>query len=223
MTSRDTILQRIRTELAKPGATGGLPASAAVPPVPQVWPRETSEPAALALRFANELKEVHGELLRCTSMEAAQQRLVELLDASQWLSIGAVDTLLTRQVAGALEKTRVAWTHSGWPAAEIAELPAGLVAAEWLLADTGTCVIACGTPEERLMCYLPPACVVIARVDQLAEHLPAAWEEIARQAADPTRRGEFVFVTGPSRTADIEKILILGVHGPKRLIVILVG
>ena len=40
--------------------------------------------------------------------------------------------------------------------------------------------------------------------------------------ADPAQRGEFVIVTGPSRTADIEKILILGVHGPKRLVVILV-
>jgi len=218
MSSRDAILQRIRTALAKPGA-----ASAAPPPVPQVWPRETSQPAALALRFASELKEVHGELIRCTSMEEARQKLVELLDASQWLSIGAVDTLLTRQVAGALDPAQVAWTRSGWPPAEIAELPAGLVAADWLLADTGTCVIACGTPEERLMCYLPPACVVIALTRQLAEHLPAAWQEIARQTADPTRRGEFVFVTGPSRTADIEKILILGVHGPKRLIVILVG
>ena len=36
-------------------------------------------------------------------------------------------------------------------------------------------------------------------------------------------RGEIVLITGPSRTADIEKILILGVHGPKRLVVLLVG
>ena len=72
------------------------------------------------------------------------------------------------------------------------------------------------------MCYLPPACVVVARTDQLVEHMPAAWEDIARRTADPARRGEFVLVTGPSRTADIEKILILGVHGPKRLVVLLV-
>ena len=42
------------------------------------------------------------------------------------------------------------------------------------------------------------------------------------RVADPALRGEFVIVTGPSRTADIEKILILGVHGPKRLVVMLV-
>jgi L-lactate dehydrogenase complex protein LldG len=46
---------------------------------------------------------------------------------------------------------------------------------------------------------------------------------LAPRVAEPDRRGEFVIVTGPSRTADIEKILILGVHGPKRLIVLLVG
>ena len=63
--------------------------------------------------------------------------------------------------------------------------------------------------------------MVIARADQLAEHLPAAWATIGPRVADPAQRGEFVIVTGPSRTADIEKILILGVHGPKRLIVII--
>ena len=105
-------------------------------------------------------------------------------------------------------------------ARRIAQLPAGLIAADVLLADTGSCMIACGTTHERLMCYLPPACVVVGRVAQLAEHLPAAWADDCRPLSPrQALRGEFVMVTGPSRTADIEKILILGVHGPKRLVV----
>jgi L-lactate dehydrogenase complex protein LldG len=73
------------------------------------------------------------------------------------------------------------------------------------------------------MCYLPPACIVIARVDQLAENLPAAWGPISQVCAAQDSRGEIVVITGPSRTADIEKVLILGVHGPKRLVVLVVG
>jgi L-lactate dehydrogenase complex protein LldG len=63
----------------------------------------------------------------------------------------------------------------------------------------------------------------VGKVEQLVEHLPAAWDTIGPRCGDLSLRGEFVIVTGPSRTADIEKILILGVHGPKRLIVLLVG
>ena len=105
----------------------------------------------------------------------------------------------------------------------MASLSSALIEADYLLADTGTAMIACGRPEERLLCYLPPACIVVAPVDRFVEHLPAAWAQIAPRVADPKLRGEFVFITGSSRTADIEKILILGVHGPKRLIVLLVG
>ena len=101
-------------------------------------------------------------------------------------------------------------------------MPAGLITADALLADTGSCVVKCATAAERLMCYLPPVCIVAARVDQIAEHLPAAWEPISAVCRAADSRGEIVLITGPSRTADIEKKLILGVHGPKRLVVLIV-
>jgi L-lactate dehydrogenase complex protein LldG len=137
--------------------------------------------------------------------------------------VGAFDRPLAREVASSLPAERITWTHGDWPPREMATLSASLITAEVLLADSGTCVVACPTAPERLLCYLPPACVVVARIDQLAEHLPAAWGELAKRLADPAARGELVMVTGPSRTADIEKILILGAHGPKRLVVLLVG
>jgi L-lactate dehydrogenase complex protein LldG len=226
MSSRDSILQRIRSQtrtMPQPGC----------PPVPEVWPRTGASSEQLVERFTAELHLVQGEVLRCGSIEDARRKLLELMDLQEWKTIGAVDKPLCRELLSdvgrisrsvtVLPADRVAWQRENWDPKEIAQLPAGLVAADHLLADTGSCVVSCDTPEQRLMCYLPPVCVVAARVERLCEHLPAAWREIAPRVAEPDRRGEFVIITGPSRTADIEKILILGVHGPKRLVVLLIG
>ena len=213
--SRENILGRIRAGLQRS-------APAEQPPTPEVWPRENPTTEQLVERFSSELEDVQGEIIHCGSMDDARRKLDELMDRSAWQVLGAVDRPICRELAADLPADRVAWTREGWDPKEIAELPVGLVAAEVLLADTGTCVVAGDTPEERLMCYLPSACLVVAKAAQLAEHMPAAWEEVARRTAEPDRRGEFVFITGPSRTADIEKILILGAHGPKRLVVLVV-
>ncbi|MGD0382112.1 MAG: LUD domain-containing protein [Thermoguttaceae bacterium] len=215
MNSRDTILQRLRTHLS-----GGPPV--APPPVAEVWPRQAADKAVLAERFAEELKAIFGEAIRCPSMAEAQRQLAALMESAAWPTIGAVDCPAVREAAAALPPERVEWVGPDWTPQRIAQLPAGLIAADALLADTGSCMIACGSTHERLMCYLPPNCVVVGRAAQLAEHLPAAWAEIAGRCHEPALRGEFLLVTGPSRTADIEKILILGVHGPTRLVVLLV-
>ncbi len=216
MSSRDTVLQAIRSHLS-----GG--AALERPPAPEVWPNATSDPAALALRFDNELQAVQGELIRCRSMDDAALELVKLVDGGSWPAIGAVDGPLCKQVTAQLDKARIAWAGDDMQPAAIADLPAGLIEAECLLADTGSCAVVCRTAAERLMCYLPETCIVVAAVEQLREHLPAAWGEISGRLSAPDFRGEVVVITGPSRTADIEKILILGVHGPKRLVVLLVG
>jgi len=216
MSSRDAILSRIRD-----GLSHDPPRS--VPPVPEVWPRENPTVDEMAGRFQRELEEVHGEAIRCGTMDEARTKFAGLAAQESWEKIGAMDRPLCREVCTALGPDRVAWAQPDWTPQSMATLCAGVIEADCLLADTGTSMVACGRPEERLLCYLPPACVVVATADRLAEHLPAAWPAIAQRVADPQLRGEFVFITGPSRTADIEKILILGVHGPKRLMVLLVG
>jgi L-lactate dehydrogenase complex protein LldG len=215
MSSRDAILHRVHSELSK------YPPVAA-PPVAEVWPRTNPTPAAMADQFTSELTDVHGEVIRCATMQDARHRLAELASQAQWTSIGAMDRPAVREVTGDLPASSLNWQMADWTPSRLGQLSLSVIEPEVLLADTGSCLIACATPIDRLMCYLPPACVVIARRSQLVEHLPAAWETIAPRVADPALRGEFVIVTGPSRTADIEKILILGVHGPKRLVVILV-
>lgn len=216
MTSRDIILGQIRTALA------GEP-RVELPPMCEVWPNTGPSVDAMAERFAIELKTVAGEIHRVPTMDDARRKLAELLEELQCTRLGAIDRPICRELTEGLPPDHLAWPEPGDTARMMADLGAGVVPADYLLADTGSCLAVCGTPQERLMCYLPPACIVIARTEQLVEHLPAAWQEVASRAANPNLRGEFVIITGPSRTADIEKILILGVHGPKRLVVVLVG
>jgi L-lactate dehydrogenase complex protein LldG len=216
MSSRDAILSKIRTALADDPPREPSP-------VPEIWPRTDPSTDAMIDRFAEELEAVAGELHRCESIEAARNKLAELLDELGPGKLGTTDHPACRELTADLDPERIDAGDPDPSPPEMANLVAGLVAADVLLADTGTCMVACATPRDRLTCYLPPVCFVAAWADQLFEHMPAAWDEIAARVADPELRGEFVFITGPSRTADIEKILILGVHGPKRLVVLLVG
>ena len=197
------------------GAAAGSARSgrARTPPRPR-WPR----------RFSTELAEVQGEVIRSATMEEARRTTGGIGRQAQWTTLGMMDRPHGPRSRGPIcRRALAAWAAADWQPQHMAELSASVIEADVLLADTGSCLIACPTAQDRLLCYLPPACVVVARVEQLAEHLPAAWAGDCPRVADPAQRGEFVIVTGPSRTADIEKILILGVHGPKRLVVLLIG
>jgi L-lactate dehydrogenase complex protein LldG len=215
MNSRDAVLGRIRSLLSSEPEQ-------ALPPVPEVWPDTQPSVEQMAAGFGEALAAVQGELMRCRTLDDARRRLAELADENQWSSIGSLDRPLCRSVSEGLGPDRVLVESPQWDPKQMARFDAGLLEADYLLADTGSAMIACGRPEQRVLVYIPPACVIVATSDRLREHLPSAWREVAPRVADPGLRGEFVFVTGPSRTADIEKILILGVHGPKRLFILLI-
>ena len=215
MSSRDTILARIRTALSDE-----TPPEEA-PPVPEVWPRENPDVETMANRFAAEIAEVQGECLECRTAESVRSVLAELMEQNEWTTLAAIDKPEIRAILDEFPDSKITWLQDSWTAPDVENLPAAVVPVERFIADTGSCLVRCDTKPERLLCYLPPACIVVGSRERLAEHLPAAWEEVAAGAAEADRRGEYVIITGPSRTADIEKILILGVHGPKRLIVLM--
>lgn len=108
-------------------------------------------------------------------------------------------------------------TKEEWMRAEV-----GLVRADYGLARTGTLVHLDRTDEERLCWTLPSSCICFLS----AESIVYEAEELAPLIANHLNRGDFLspavsLVTGPSRTADIEGQLVCGVHGPKRLIILL--
>jgi L-lactate dehydrogenase complex protein LldG len=215
MGSRENILGRIREALQQGVLTPRTePAT--------VWPlRAPSIEQRIAL-FIAEVEQLNAEAITCTNIEQAQHRLHEMIAAHDWSQIGVMDSALCRALVSQQPETCVTFEHAAWEPREMETLSVGVVEAEQLLVDSGSCAIRCVNKQQRLLCYLPPVSLIVGRIDRLREHLPAAWTPIHQKAADPEQRGELVIVTGPSRTADIEKKLILGVHGPKRVIVILI-
>lgn len=102
---------------------------------------------------------------------------------------------------------------------QLATAAVGLTGADAGLAETGSIVVASGPGRGRLASLLPPVHVAILRRRLLVASLP---DLIAERPELVTAGANFVCITGPSRTADIEHVLARGVHGPKDVHVILV-
>jgi L-lactate dehydrogenase complex protein LldG len=87
----------------------------------------------------------------------------------------------------------------------------------WALADTGTLVQDASAPEDRLVSTLPSIHVAVLGLDRLLPDLGALIERLG-----PVPPAYLSMITGPSRTADIERVLTIGVHGPDRLVILMV-
>jgi len=95
----------------------------------------------------------------------------------------------------------------------------GITGADYALADTGSLVMLASPQEARLISLMPP--VHIAIVEQ--ERLLTGLDELLSILPYPAEQtSSMVLITGPSRTADIEQILVRGVHGPGEIHVVVV-
>jgi len=100
------------------------------------------------------------------------------------------------------------------------EIDAGLTVADCALADTGV-LAQCSTPQQpRTLSLVPPIHFCLINVNRLYADLPAALAGEGWAAAMPTN---LIFISGPSKTADIQQTLAYGAHGPKEMIVLLVA
>ena len=91
----------------------------------------------------------------------------------------------------------------------------GISQIEWALADTGTLVQDSTAIEQRLVSSLPSIHIAIAPTSGILPDMPALLTRLK-----PGDSGYIAMITGPSRTADIERVLTIGVHGPDRLIIV---
>lgn len=129
-----------------------------------------------------------------------------------WADEGCLRAEERRQVLARVPGVRFEVT------AEVAEQSlAGICTVQYGVAETGSLVSDSSAVGRRLVSTLPPLHVALLSVDRIVQSMA---EALAR--FDPSRCCYLAAITGPSRTADIERVLTIGVHGPKRLIIFLV-
>jgi len=90
------------------------------------------------------------------------------------------------------------------------------------IADTGTCVVETDDEETRLKTMIPETTVFILNAADVVPHLADIASFLRSRQADG-RVSYTSFITGPSRTADIERVSAIGVHGPLAVQIILIG
>jgi L-lactate dehydrogenase complex protein LldG len=172
--------------------------------------------------FAKLSEMLRTEFKVCASISAAAQHIAELASEGGWKTValhgGALNDALAAHLPTSLE---LLWIGAGYDRDALEACDAGLTECESLVAQTGSACVTALSSGGRTLSVLPPHHIVIARKEQLVSDLPAAYERLAKKyGADyPSFVG---FITGPSRTGDIERILVLGAHGPKKLTVLLV-
>ncbi|MGD8457960.1 MAG: lactate utilization protein [Anaerolineales bacterium] len=95
------------------------------------------------------------------------------------------------------------------------EADVGLTGADAALAETGSVILKMNARRSRLVSLLPPVHIVLLPISKI---VPDIFSWIAERDVDMP--SQLIIISGPSKTADIEQTLVVGVHGPKRFIVI---
>jgi L-lactate dehydrogenase complex protein LldG len=204
---RERILERIRTALQKPTR----------PPAP-VEAKPVFAPVTNALeRFQAECKANLTEVILAADAGASAAAIKNVLASLPTGEIFVQDAPEFRRRQGSWADGRaVRWSSEGAPS-ETAQ--ATLSLAELLVALTGSILVSasCGG---RGASIVAPCHIVLAKLDQLVPDLESAFARV-RERNIQVQNSFVGLITGSSRTADIEKILVQGAHGPRRLVVVL--
>lgn len=192
--AKENILKRIRQALSNPA------------PLPFPQSEGTSSvflPAAdsLDVVFAQEFINMQGRFAFCITEAEMQQQLQQLITERQW--------------------TKIYCNTDKWkePFSNTINLPgcdASITDCEFLIARTGTIAMSAAQQSGRTVSVYAPVHICIAYTNQLVYDVKDALQLI-KEKYSGNIPSLITFATGPSRTADIEKTLVTGVHGPKEV------
>lgn len=173
--------------------------------------RELNE--SLEINFAEEFNKTGGKFVYCENETEFIENLRYLIRNKQWDRIFSVDLELSE----ILNKGNIPFISSK---EKFKTIQVGITQCEFLVARLGSIMVSSGQMSGRRLHAFPDTHIVLAYTSQLVPDLKDAFLRLRNKYE--TRFPSFVsLITGPSRTADIEKTLVMGAHGPKELYVFL--
>jgi L-lactate dehydrogenase complex protein LldG len=224
MTNRELILGRIREALKTVTPPPVFPKSANLPASrpgsAQTWLPPVSDTLEEQIElFRRNAEDLKAEFRTCANPGEAIQHVKALATAGGWKKIGRHSGELTDALAEELHLAEVR-TDNGYAIADLESCDAALTECEALVAQTGSVLVSAPSAGGRALSVLPPHHVVLARRNQMVPDLGAALRRM-QEKFEGKFPSFFSFISGPSRTGDIERILVLGAHGPKKLTLLL--
>ena len=169
--------------------------------------------------FAQNSVALKADFRLVASREEAQQQLAALARENDWKRVATHGHPLAQGLAEKLGLPCLL-TESGYAGTELEKCDAGISGCDVLVAQTGSVLVTPASAGGRALSVLPPHHIVIAQRSQMVPDLASALQSVRKRYA-PNWPSFLSFITGPSRTGDIERILVLGAHGPKKLTIFL--
>ncbi len=204
--SKENILKKIRealshsTPLPFPQSEGNQP----------VFPKLEQEPE---VEFAEQFTKLQGKFIYCINQQELAFQLNSLVKKQNWERVFCVEDKLIATVASQISD-RIVKT-------DLANCDVSITGCEFLVARTGSIVMSTAQASGRTVSVYAPIHICIAFTNQLVYDLKDALQAVKDKYGN-SPPSLISFATGPSRTADIEKTLVVGVHGPKEVYLFLV-
>ncbi len=205
--AKENILKRVRHALSQPVQL----------PFPQAEGNQSvfrGSDERLEILFGENFSRLLGRFVFCTGHEELAANLRTLGENQQWKHIYCRELGLIT----ALEPFGLPLLNAS---ASMEDADAGLTSCEALVARTGSVMMSSGQPSGRTVGIFPPVHLVVAYLDQVVFDIRDALKKV-REKYGETPPSMVSFQSGPSRTSDIEKKSVVGVHGPKEVYVFLV-
>ncbi|HZL09653.1 MAG TPA: lactate utilization protein [Prolixibacteraceae bacterium] len=167
---------------------------------------------SLSLEFKTNLEIIGGQVILCESRSEVINQIKQICEEKNHNRLFCTDPIFQKLMKGSIpiDSDENAFT----------ELNMGLTGCEFLVAHLGSVLISSAQISGRRLNVFPETHIIVAHESQLTDYLDGALEKL--QIKYKNKLPSLISnITGPSRTADIEKTLVMGMHGPKSLIVII--